>query len=73
MLRYTVNNKQVEHLLEFVPCESITGEALCQHIVESLIGAGLNVRLCQSQTMDGAGNMAGRHKGCAARFAKHAP
>ena len=51
----------MERLLEFIPCESITGEALCQHIVESLTGAGLDVRLCQSQTMDGAGNMARRH------------
>ena len=62
----------MERLLEFIPCESITGEALCQHIAESLTGAGLDVRLCWSQTMDGAGNMAGRHKGCSARFAKHA-
>ena len=69
VLRYTVNNKPMQRLLEFIPCESITGEALCQHI----IGAGLGVRLCWSQTMYGAGNMIGRQKGCAAIFAKHTP
>ena len=60
MLRYTVNNKPVERLLELIPCE---------HIVELLTGA---VRICRCQTMDGAGNMAGRQTGCAALFAKHA-
>ena len=47
----------MERLLEYIPCESTTGEASCQHIVESLTGAGLDVCLCRSQTMDYAWNV----------------
>ena len=30
----------------------------------------LDIQLCRSQTMDGAGNMDGKQAGCAARFTK---
>ena len=73
VLRYIKNNKPVERLFEFIPCEKITGEALCQKIIQSLTTAGLDIQYCRSQTMDGAGNMAGRQKGCAACFTKHSP
>ena len=73
VLRYTVGRKPVERLLEFIPCECITGEALCEKIIESLTNAGLDIQFCRSQTMDGAGNMSGKQAGCAARFTKQCP
>lgn len=68
ILRYTVDNKPVERLLEFVQCDQITGDAICNNIVKSLTEAGLDIQFCRSQTMDGAGNMSGKQAGCAARF-----
>ena len=47
----------MEQLLEFIPCDCTTGEALCHNAIEALTGVGLDVKLCRSQTMDGAGNM----------------
>eukprot|EP00731_Ephydatia_muelleri_P015428 Em0008g1148a len=57
VLRYVKGNKPVERLLEFIPCDCTTGEALCHNAIEALTGVGLDVKLCQSQTMDGAGNI----------------
>jgi len=68
VVRYTVDDKPVERLLEFIDCEQTTGEAICDAIVDVLTVAGLDIQLCRSQTMDGAGNMSGKHAGCAARF-----
>lgn len=58
----------MERLLEFDASDRITGEALCDDIVSSLTEAGLDIQFCRSQTMEGAGNMAGKQAGCAARF-----
>ena len=60
VLRYVKRNKPVERLLEFIPCENTTGEAICQSIMKSLCNAGLDIALCRSQTIDGAGNMVKR-------------
>mgnify|MGYP000751363744 FL=1 len=73
VVRYTQNNKPIERLLEFVSCEEITGEAICNNVVSCLTKLGLNIQNCRSQTMDGAGNMAGKHSGCAARFTQLSP
>ncbi|WAR05158.1 hypothetical protein MAR_020527 [Mya arenaria] len=35
-------------------CEKITGAAMCDKIVKSLMDACLDVQLCRSQTMDGS-------------------
>ena len=59
ILRYVKGKKPVERLLGFIPCDCITGRALCQNIMKSISDAGLDNQLCRSQTMDGAGNMAG--------------
>ena len=67
------NNKPKERLLEFVQCDVTTVEAICQKLVDSLSGVGLDVKACRSQTMDGAGNMAGCHRVCAVLFRKEAP
>lgn len=73
VLRYTVNNKPIERLIEFVACESITGTAICDNIIKCLTDVGLDTQMCRSQTMDGAGNMSGKYNGCAAKFTQHSP
>ena len=73
VLRYVKDGKPIERLLEFSQCSSAKGEDLCQSIIESLTEAGLEPDHYRSQTMDGAGNMAGCNKGCAANFNKVAP
>jgi len=39
----------------------------------SLKEAGFDIKMCRSMTMDGAGNMAGKQMGCAARFLHLSP
>ena len=73
ILRYVNDHQPVERLLEYIPCDSTTGEALCQNVIQALTDAGLDIKLCRSQTMDGAGNMAGKYAGFAARFLKESP
>ena len=69
----------VERLLEFIPAEAITGEALCGLIilsmpnVRSMPNIDLNIQLCRSQTMDGTGNISGKNLGCAAQFTSQSP
>lgn len=73
VVRYLHNNQPVEKLLEFIECESCTGQQICEHIVTCLRNLGLNPELCRAQTYDGAGNMAGVRNGCAAEFMKTSP
>ena len=73
ILRFTMNHKPVEKLLEFIPCDTITGQAICMNIIKALTNNGLDIQYCRSQTMDGAGNMAGTQAGCAALFTKESP
>jgi hypothetical protein len=73
VLRYTDESKPVERLLEFVACELISGAAIADKIIESISEVGLDLIKCRSQTMDGAGNMAGRIKGCAALITEKYP
>ena len=73
VLRYVKDGKPVEKLVEFIPCESITGEAIHAKIKESLHQLALDQADCRAQGYDGAGNMAGRLKGCAARFTQEVP
>ncbi|WAR18850.1 P52K-like protein [Mya arenaria] len=74
IVRYcSPEGKPVERFLEFIACSEITGEAFCDNIIQSLTEVGLDTQLCRSQTMDGAGNMAGKNAGCAARFTRHSP
>ena len=60
---YIEGGKPVERLHEFIPSDCITGEALCQNVMKSLSGVGLDIQLCHSQTMDGAGDMTGCRAG----------
>ena len=63
----------MERLVEFIACDYITGEALCDSILDSLTNVGLDPYNCRSQTMDCAGNMAGVNRGCATRPKQHSP
>lgn len=73
VLCYTNNYTTTERLIEYVPCERITGVALCAEIVKVLNSLKLKPENCRAQTYDGAGNMAGSQNGCAANFMKYAP
>lgn len=73
VIRYVVNGKPIERLIEFIECEEITGMAICESIISCMNAVGLDPNYCRSQTMDGAGNMSGKHSGCAARFKDQYP
>ena len=73
VLRYTKQGKPIERFLEFVPCQDVRGIALSHILIQTLETAGLKPENCRSQTMDGAGNMAGSINGCAANFNKVSP
>ena len=66
VIRYVTNGNPTERLLEFVNCEEVTGEAICDSIINKLDKIGLDPNYYRSQTMDGAGNMAGKYSGVAA-------
>ena len=57
----------MERLLEFIPCDCTTGEALCHNAIDALTTIGLDVKLCLSQTI---GNMSGKYLGFAAQLRK---
>ena len=65
VFRYIKNKEPVERLLEFVECESVTGENICAVILKVIRSHGLQPNLCRAQMYDGAGNMAGQLRGCA--------
>ena len=71
--RYVTNGKPTERLLEFIDCEEVTGEAICDSIINKFNEIGLDPNYCRSKTMDGAGNMAGKYSGVAARFTEQYP
>lgn len=73
VIRYVVNGKPIERLIEFIECEEITRMQICESIISCMNAVGLDPNLCRSQTMDGAGNMSGKHSGCAARFKDQYP
>ncbi|XP_035989381.1 zinc finger MYM-type protein 1-like isoform X2 [Fundulus heteroclitus] len=72
-IRYVKDGIPVERLIDFVGCDSITGEAICKNLLTSLKKVDLDPKLCRAQGYDGAGNMAGRVNGCAANFCKESP
>ncbi|XP_071821470.1 52 kDa repressor of the inhibitor of the protein kinase-like [Apostichopus japonicus] len=73
VIRYLKGNKPIERLVGYVACDSITGEEICRNILDTLTALGLNPQDCRGQTYDGAGNMAGKERGCAARFQEVSP
>lgn len=73
VVRYVLAGKAKEKLLGYANCESISGEHIYQILVEELTKAGLDLQFCRAQAYYGAGNMAGRVKGCQARFQEAYP
>ena len=73
VLRYVKDDEPVERLIEFVPCVHTTGNDICNGIIECLERLSLDPKNCRGQTYDGAGNMSGKQKGCAATFQRIAP
>jgi len=69
-IRYLKDNSPIERLLSFEKCTSITGEAIAKLLMDTLIEKGLKICNIRGQNYDGAGNMAGSGKGCAARIQK---
>lgn len=68
VVRYLKDDQPVERLLSFQKCTQISGEALYNTVDGILTSAGLDSKNCRYQNYDGAGNMAGRERGLAARF-----
>eukprot|EP00112_Aurelia_sp_Birch-Aquarium-sp1_P017236 Seg3978.1 transcript_id=Seg3978.1/GoldUCD/mRNA.D3Y31 product="52 kDa repressor of the inhibitor of the protein kinase" protein_id=Seg3978.1/GoldUCD/D3Y31 len=70
VLRYVDKTPSVrEEFLGFVPCKNgLSGEAIAENIMQSVEERGLSMGLCRGQGYDGAGNMAGRVNGAAARI-----
>ena len=73
MIHYMKGHMPCEKLLEFMPYEATTGEALCQSAVQCLTDSGLDIKLCWYQTLDGKGNTADKHAGFATHFLKLSP
>ena len=68
VVRYVRNCQAIEKLLEFVQCDDVKGASIAEFIINALNNAGLYPQMCRAQTYDGAGNMAGKEKGAAAKF-----
>ena len=75
VLRFEKDGMPVEKLIEFIPCDSIKGEAISDKIKECLRELSLDPDDCRAQGYDGAINMAGmlKLKECAARFRQEVP
>jgi len=58
-----------EAFLGFISCdEGLTGAAIAKNITEGVENLSLNMNFCRGQGYDGAGNMAGKCIGAAARI-----
>ena len=57
---YTIENKVVEQLYEYVDCKGITGQSICCEIVSMLEPAQLSISDCQAHIYNGEENMAGQ-------------
>ena len=58
-----------ETFLGFSECnEGMSGEAISKEILETVADFGLDMNCCRGQGYDGAGNMAGKCSGAAARI-----
>ena len=72
VIRYVSNEKMIqEKFIKFILCDTgLTGSALSAKIKESIRGIGLDIQNCRGQCYDGAGNMAGKCSGAAARISE---
>ena len=70
VIRYVDKDGAVqESFMEYMHCDNgISGEAITEKLIGSITNIGLEVSNLRGQSYDGAGNMAGRQKGAAARI-----
>ena len=70
VLRFVDDKSEIrEAFMGFVRCdEGLTGEAISMKILDSVNKISLDMNLCRGQGYDGAGNMAGKCSGAAARI-----
>ena len=75
VIRYVDSSSEIqERFLEFVHCkDGMSGKAISEKILESLKNHGLDISLCRGQGYDGAGNMAGKIQGVAAKIQREYP
>ena len=69
VLRFVDANNDIRtEFMGFLYCESTTGEALANKIMDKLEQLNIPIGDCRGQTYDGAGNMSGTQRGVAARI-----
>ena len=70
VIRYVNKEKSIqEKFIRYILCDKgLTGEALSEKIKENIAEIGLDLQDCRGQCYDGAGNMAGKCSGAAARI-----
>ena len=50
VVRYVKDAKPMEKLLEYVKCSDIKGATIANNILDSITKAGLDPKMCRSQT-----------------------
>lgn len=68
-VRYIKNNTAHEKMLLFSQVDQIDGKSICQALIDAFTKElGIDLSACRAQANDGAGNIAGRLRGCQALF-----
>ena len=75
VLRYVDDDNNIrEEFVDFLPCKDGTsGQAIADLILERIRQYGLDPALIRGQGYDGAGNMSGKFRGCAACISRSCP
>eukprot|EP00795_Rhopilema_esculentum_P015975 gene15975-biopygen5349 len=75
VIRFVDNQAKIrEEFMGFIPCsEGMKGKDIANTILQAVEGFGLDMNLCRGQGYDGAGNMAGKCSGAAARICQSHP
>ena len=75
VIRFVDENSAIrETFLSFLQCDDgLTGEAISKQIVNGVENLSIDMHLCRGQGYDGAGNMAGKCSGAAARIKQQYP
>ena len=70
VLRFIDTNADIrEDFIKFILCENgVSGKAIANSIITEIRELGLDMENCRGQRYDGAGNMAGKYQGAAARI-----
>ena len=62
-----------ERFLQYIDCESTTGVAITEKILNALRTHDLDIQKCRGLNFDGAANMSGKLSGCASRIKEICP